>query len=147
LVCAAEPTRLTGDDALRVEALEHGAALAADDVEEHRLALRHQLVGLPARGADDVGVERSGEAAVAGRDDDQVRVVLARADKQLRALRTRRDLGCERGHDLGHARRIGPRRSRVLLGTAQLRRRHHVQRLGDLLRRLDRADAELEGLE
>ncbi len=46
-----------------------------------------QLVGLAARRADDVAVERAGEAAVGGRDDDQVGVVLARAGEQLGALR------------------------------------------------------------
>ena len=75
-----------------IEALEHRAALAADDVEQHRLALRDQLVGLAPGGADDVAVERAGETAVAGRDDDQVGVVLARAGEQLRALRAARDL-------------------------------------------------------
>ena len=43
-----------GDDRLRVEPLDHRAALAADDVEQHRLALGDQLVGLAAGGADDV---------------------------------------------------------------------------------------------
>ena len=35
----------------------------------------------------------------------------------------------------------------ILLRSAQLRRGDHFHRLGDLLRRLDRADADLEGLE
>ena len=73
----------------------HRAALAADDVEQDRLALGDQLVGLAAGGADDVGVERAGKAAVAGGDDDQVRVVLAGAGEQLRALRADRDLATQ----------------------------------------------------
>ena len=48
-----------------IEALDHRAALAADQVEIDGLALGDQLLGLAAGGADDVGVERAGEAAVA----------------------------------------------------------------------------------
>ena len=73
--------------AFGIEALEHRAALAADDVEQHRLALAVELLGLAAGGADDVAVEGAGKAAVAGRDDDQMGVVLAGAGEQLRALR------------------------------------------------------------
>jgi hypothetical protein len=90
---------------------------------------------------------RTRQAAIRGGDDDQMRVVLARPDKELWALRPgihARGEGC---HDLGHPLGIRPRGGRVLLGAAKLRRRHHVQRLGDLLRRLDRADADLEGLQ
>ena len=43
-----------GDDRLGIEALDHRAALAADEVEQDRLALGDQLVGLAAGGADDV---------------------------------------------------------------------------------------------
>jgi hypothetical protein len=61
------------DDLLGEEALDHRAALAADEVEMDGLALRmHQVVGGLAGGADDVGVERAGEAAVGGADDEQV---------------------------------------------------------------------------
>src|SRR6185437_15412251 len=114
---------------------------------QDRLAARNEVVGSAPRGADDVRIERTGEAAVTGRDDDQVGFVLAGAGEKLRSLRARRYLRRERGYDFGHALRIGPRRGRILLGAAKLRRRDHVQRLGDLLRRLDRADADLEGLE
>ena len=74
-----------GNDRLGIEALDDRAALAADDVEQHRLALGDQLIGLAAGGADDVAAEGAGEAAVGGRHDDQVRLVLARAGEQLRA--------------------------------------------------------------
>jgi hypothetical protein len=48
------------NDLLWEEAADDGAALAADQVEIDRLALTGEFVGMLARGADDVRVERSG---------------------------------------------------------------------------------------
>ena len=83
--------------AVGVEALDHRAALAADDVEQHRLARGFELFGLLARGADDVGVERAGQPAVAGGDDDQVALVAAGAGDELGALRADGDARREAG--------------------------------------------------
>ncbi len=53
---------MVGEDRVRVEATQH-AALLAGEVEAHGLALRLQLLRIAAGGADDVAVERTGEAA------------------------------------------------------------------------------------
>ena len=95
--------------------------------------------------AHDRGVEAAGKAAVGGGDDQQMHLVRAGAGQQRRRARLP---PCSRASEASialHALGIGPRRLGLLLGAAQLRGRHHLHRRGDLLRRLDAADAEPEG--
>jgi hypothetical protein len=70
----------------------------------------------------------------------QMHVVLAGAGHQRRGIAAAADRLGDVGQHGTHALRIGARRFRGLLRTAQLRRGDHLHRLGDLLRRLDRGD-------
>ena len=63
-------------------ALEDVVALAADGQDLDRLALAQQPHGMLARKAGDRGVEAAGKAALAGRNDEQMDLVLARAAEQ-----------------------------------------------------------------
>jgi len=137
---------MVGEDRVRVEATQH-AALLAGEVEAHGLALRLQLLRLSACGADDVAVERAGEAAFRGRDDEQVDLVLAGARQQRRDARTARQLARQAGDDRLQPLGIGTTGLRRFLRTAQLGGGDHLHRLGDLLGRLDRVDPDLEGLQ
>src|SRR3546814_19040209 len=75
------------DDLLGKDALDDRPALLADQVEENRLPFRLKLFGPLAGSADDVGVERAGEASLSRGDDPQMDLILARPCEQLRAFR------------------------------------------------------------
>src|SRR3569623_123654 len=125
-------------------AIEYGAALATDRVELDRLAFGDQFRGAAPREARDVGVERAGQPLVAGRDDEQVDLVAARAREQLGRLRPDRDLRRQaRDHrfDPLRVRTTGLRR---LLRTAQFRGGDHLHRLSDLLGGFDRPNSDLQ---
>ena len=109
-----------GDDRLGIKPLDHRPALAADDVEQDGLSFSDQLIRLAPRGADDVAIERPGEAAVTRCNDNQMRLVLAGTDQQCWALRPWSHPRRERRHDLGDARRIGPSGDRILLRATKL---------------------------
>jgi hypothetical protein len=89
---------------------------------------------------DGVGVEAAAQPLVAGHHKDQRVAVgprLADGEQRVdRGIDARRDAG----QDALHLRRIGTRVDDALLRAAQLGRRDHLHRLGDLLRVLDRAD-------
>ena len=101
---------------------------------------------LAACGADDVGVERTRQTTLGGDDHQHVDLILAGAGEQGRGALTTRARGEAGDHALDP---LGVRATshRRFLRAAQLGGGDHLHRLGDLLRRLDRADADLEGLE
>src|SRR3546814_2372353 len=72
------------DDLLGKDALDDRPALLADQVEENRLPFRLKLFGPLAGSADDVGVERAGEASLRRGDDQQMDLIIARPCEQLR---------------------------------------------------------------
>ena len=73
-------------------------------------------------------------------------LVTAGAAEQRRCVLTPGIGGAQRRQHPAHAFGIGTRRFRRFLGPPQLRRRHHLHGLGDLLGRLDRGDPVLEVL-
>src|SRR3546814_9590403 len=75
------------DDLLGKDALDDRPALLADQVEENRLPFRLKLFGPLAGSADDVGVERAGEASLRRGDDQQMDLILARPCALPRAFR------------------------------------------------------------
>ena len=109
-----------------------------------RLACRKQPVGFVAGQPRNAGVEAAGKAALAGRHDQKVHLVAAGAAEQRRRVRAALIGGAERASTRVHALGIGPRGDRGVLRPAQLRRRHQLHRLGDLLGRFDRGDPVLE---
>jgi hypothetical protein len=124
---------------------ERGRAAAARHVELDLAALRLVLAGGRHRLADDLRVERAGQAAVPAHDDDAdpLGVLAVLEDRQvgqvLRGL----------GGLLGHApdrRRVGPEVGDALLGAAQARRGDHLHRPRDLLDVLDGGDPLLDFL-
>src|SRR4051812_44554706 len=93
--------------------------------------------------ADDLRVERAGQAAVAG-DEQQphgVDALVLLEDREVRDVLGR--LGRLAGHAADRA-RVGPQRGDALLGPAQARRRDHLHGAGDLLDVLDRGDPVLD---
>src|SRR5690606_17797124 len=122
------------------------AALAADEVKQHLLALGLQFEGFVARSLDDVRVERAGQATVAVKHDEQVRVALSGAREQLRRRIRAADLRCEARDNAFEALGIGARGLGRGLSLAQLCCGDHFLGLGDLLGRLDRDDAPFEFL-
>ena len=100
-----------------------------------------------AREPHDRGIERAAQAALGGADDQQVRLVGAGAAQQRgRAIEPATDAGDIAQHRV-HALGVGTRGLGRRLGAAQLRRRDHLHRLGDLLRRLGGGDADPHVLE
>ena len=81
------------------------------------------------------------EAALAGADDEEMDLVLARADHQRRPALAALERRGEIGEHRLHARGIGTGGFGRALRTPKLRRGHHLHGLGDLLRRLDGGDA------
>jgi len=79
-------------------------------------------------------------------DDQQVDLVLAGARQQRRRAGAA-GAGRQAGHHPLQPLGIGTAVLRRVLRPAQLGGGDHLHRLGDLLRRLHRADADLEGLE
>ena len=131
------------DDAAAEIAAQVVGALAADGEDLDGLALAAQADGVGAGELGDVGVEAAAQAALGGHDDEQMHLVLAGADEQLRrgvAVGAPAEVAEHRIHALG----IGARGGGRLLGAAQLGRGDHLHRLGDLPRRLDGGDAVAE---
>jgi hypothetical protein len=92
---------------------------------------------------DDVRIETSAQPSIGGDHDEQRAPVRRRRHAQQRVgvLIDPRD---EPIKDLQHALRERPGRDDALLRASQARRRDHLHRLGDLLRRLDGADPPAE---
>src|SRR3546814_16009075 len=86
------------DDLLGKDALDDRPALLADQVEENRLPFRLKLFGPLAGSADDVGVERAGEASLRRGDAQPMDLILARPCEQLRAFRPALHLCAEASH-------------------------------------------------
>ena len=135
------------DDPARIEALQDRAALLADQVETHVLALRDQFVRLEARGADDVGVERTRQTTLRRRDHQQMLLVATGAREQFGAARADGDLRRQARHHGIQPLGIGPAGLSRHLRATQLGGGDHLHRLGDLLGRFDRGDPVLECLE
>src|SRR5262245_56918840 len=135
------------DDLLLVEAAQLLVALAADAEELDLLALGHQRVGALACEPHDRRVERAAQAALGGADQEQMHAVAAGAGEQPRGRAEVADRGGDVAEHLPHALGIGPRGFRRRRRPAQLGGRHHLHRLGDLLRRLGGGDAHAHVLE
>src|SRR3546814_3618151 len=113
------------DELLGKYALDNPPALLADQEEWNRLPFRLKLCGPLAGSADDVGVERAGEASLRRGDDQQMDLILARPCEQLRAFRPDLHLCAEARH---HGRKaLGVRTAGLsrLLRAAQLGGGHH----------------------
>ena len=135
------------DDLFAELATQDVVTLFADADDLDRLAGAHQRVGLVAREPGDRRVERAAQAALAGRDDEQVGLVAARPQQQGRGIGIGAEASREARQHLLHALGIGTRRLGRRLGAPQLRGGDHLHRLGDLLRRLDGGDAVSEVLQ
>ena len=150
-LAVADPAHLAEVDVADEDAAEVAAqllaALLADGQDLDGLALGEEAGGVGAREADDRRVEAAAEAALGGRDDQQVGVGAAGAAEQARRRGARGDAGGEVAEDGFHAAGIGPGGLGGLLGAAQLGGRHHLHRLGDLARGLHAGDADLQVLE
>ena len=96
-----------------------------------------------AGGLDDVRVEAAAQAAVAG-DHDQQRPALSGGGDAQQRVRVLIDARYQAVEHVQHPLRERPRRDDALLRAPQARGRDHLHRLGDLLRRLDRADPATE---
>ena len=122
------------------------AAEAARPYAERMSAVLANVAGGVAGEAGDGRVEGAGKAALSGADDEEMHVVLAGAAQEEGGvgpvLQAAGEVGENRAHPLG----VGPRGGGRGLRAAQLRRRDHLHRLGDLARRLDRGDAVAKGL-
>ena len=116
-------------------------SLAADGHDLDGLAGRDEARGVLARQAGDVGIEATAQAALGCADDQQMRLVLARAGKELRGVVASFHRGGEISEHCRHALRIRASGDRRLLSAAQFRRRHHLHRLGDLARGFHRGYA------
>ncbi len=139
-----EPWRLDADFVALDIACAMGAAqliarLAADRDDFHVLAFGDQRGNLFAGRPHDAGVEAAGKATIRSRDHDEVSLVGAGARKKQRRGRSRNAAG-KIGDHARHAQRIGTRAFSGSLRAAQLRRRHHLHRLRDLLRGLHASD-------
>ena len=125
-----------GDAALAEEI----APLAADQLELQFDARALRLKAL--RALDQVGIERAGQALVAG--DQHQQDALFFAPREQRIFGRVLVAGDGRRHvaqHLAQQRAVGTRGDGAILRTAQFRRRDHLHGLGDLLRVFDRADA------
>ncbi len=129
------------DDAGGKIALQLVEALLADAEEFHLLAVGDQAPRVVAGQAHDGGVEGAAQAALGGADHEQMNVVAPGSHHQRRAalasLERRRQIGQHPFHALG----IGAGGFGGALRAPELRRRHHLHGLGDLLRRLHGCDA------
>ena len=130
------------DDLLLEGSAELLVALAADAENLDLFALADQRLRALAGQAHDRRIEGAGKSALAGADQQQMHLIPAGAGQQRRGAgrtgRSGRDIGDHRVHLLG----VGPRRFGSGLRAAQLGSRDHLHRLGDLLRRLGRGDAD-----
>jgi hypothetical protein len=150
--CAASP-------AICSAVLPTGGAVEADDLV---VAAAEVLVGLLADEAqadlapdqlladeglgalDDVGVERAGEAAVAGVDHHRHALAVALLEQRVRVGAGH--LGQLADH-VRQRRRVRPGRDDRVLGAAQLGRRDQLHGARDLAGVLDRPDALADGLQ
>ncbi len=140
--------------ARRVEPRENAHVLAADGEaspaeevpalapDENELDLLARVVDDErGRSLDDVRVEAAGQALVS-RDDDELNARARLPHIALGEQRMRRRIDARR-EPLQYAQDLLPERPRAhdpLVGAAHPGRGHHLHGLGNLLRRLDRAD-------
>jgi hypothetical protein len=130
-----------------VIAAQRVTSLAADGQDLDAFAGSGELADHAPRIAQDRGIEATGEAAIRGRDDDEMGCVLAGTGKERRRVRHAFEIGGERAEHALHAQRIRPRRLGLLLRAPQPRRRHHFHGRGDLLRRPNAANPQPQFLE
>ena len=90
--------------------------------------------------ACDVRVEAAAKTTLGRHHQEQMNIVLAGTDQQRRRTFLARKSLVEVREDGIHPLRIRPRSGRRFLGTAKLRRRHHLHRLGDFARSFHRGD-------
>ena len=95
------------------------------------------LGGIVQRQAGVVAVERAGQAAVRGDQDDQPLLDLAHGEKRMLVLRGATH---QLGHDAGDLVAVRARGEHALLRTAHARRGDELHRLGDLAHVLDALD-------
>src|SRR5207344_1861641 len=135
------------DDVLLVEAAELLVTLAADAEELHLLAFGHQRIGALAREPHDRRVEGPAQAALGGADKKQMHLLIAGSREQPRRRAEVAHRSGDAAEHLAHALGIGTRSLGRRLRAPQLGGRHHLHRLGDLLRRLGGGDAHAHVLE
>ncbi len=116
-------------------------ALATDAEELDLFAFSGQRQRALARQPHDGGVERTAQPALGRTYDQKMHLIAAAAGEQLRRRAQISHRSGDVAEHLAHMFRIGPRRFRHRLRAAQLGRRHHLHRFGDLLRRLGGGDA------
>ena len=144
----ADPAQLDMfDDLLRKKTAQLFVALAADAEDLDLLAFGQQRIGALARQPDDRRVERAAQAALGGADQEQMHLLAAGSREQPRRRAEVADRSGDAAEHLAHALGIGPRSLGGGLGAPQLGGRHHLHRLGDLLRRLGGGDAHAHVLE
>ena len=137
------------------EALEHAHLLMAhvEAAAAEKVAPfasdqpKRDIVGRPAlgedellRGLDDIGIEASAQTAVGG-DDDEERTALRLLRSAEQRMRPGIDPADQTVEHLQHALRKRACRHDTILRPPQARGGDHLHRLGNLLRRLHRADA------
>src|ERR687891_739634 len=131
---------------LQLAELERGEPAPARHVPEHLLAVGAQLRGAPVAGPDDLRVERAGQSAVAGHEQDADRpdALLLLQDRQagdvLGGLRG------ARGHPPDGV-RVRPQVLDPLLRTTQARGGDHLHGARDLADVLHRPDAAADVLQ
>ena len=128
------------DDVVLERTAKHVVALAADGQDLDRLALCNQLQCMLACQTDDRGVEAPRQTTLAGRNDQEMNLILACPGQEKRCFGIAGIGSREAGQYLGHTLRIRTGSLGRLLCTAQFRSGDHFHRPGDLLRRLDGGD-------
>src|SRR5439155_16875772 len=111
---------------------ERRAPLATDDEPAHLLPLRAQRALEREGAAEDLTVERAGEAAVAGERDDRDPARLPLLEQRQAAQRRGRTRGA--GRQFLHPVGVVAELDDPLLGPPQPRRSDELHRLGDLAR-------------
>jgi hypothetical protein len=135
-----DPDRLVAN--IKTAPAEEVASLAADQAKGNLVLLSlfdDELTG----GFDDVRVEAAAQSTV-GRDDDEERSRTGRCRDAQQRMCLLLDTRDETVQHFQHALRERPCRDDAFLRAPQTRRRDHLHRLGDLLRRLDGADPAAE---
>ena len=143
----ARPIEAEIDEHVGEEVLDHAAPveIGVPFAPHHGQLERVVVVAIVAyealRRADDVGVEATAEAAVAGDAENEHVLRLAHLEQRMHIGFTAR---CETRDHLVHAHRVGPRGEDHVLRLLQPRRRDELHRVGDLLRVFDRPDSGAE---
>src|SRR5262249_37485452 len=135
------------DDLFLVETAKLLVALAAHAEELDLFAFGHQRIRPLTCEPYDRRVEGAAQATLGGAYQQQMHAVAAGSDQQPRRRAEVVGRGGDIAEPLRHPLGIGTRSLGRRLRAPQLRRRDHLHRLGDLLRRLGGGDAHAHVLE